>query len=73
MISKENKEIPIASKNFPEKSSGVKPTQKQLKKALDDATRDFREIDLPELEKKYPPVDGDTLRITFHGPGECGD
>ena len=32
MISKENKEITIAPTNLPEKSSGFKPTQKQMKK-----------------------------------------
>ncbi len=38
----------------------MRPTQEQMKKALDDAMRDFREIDLPALEKKYR-IDGPAL------------
>jgi len=60
MISKE-KESSFKIGVFPPKEPPkVRPTQEQMQKAITDAMKDFREIDLPALKKKYN-TDGSAL------------
>lgn len=66
LISKENKEVLIAPTNFPEKPPKIRPTKKQIEETLNKTMKDFREIDIPRLRKKFPPPDGDTLKIVIN-------
>jgi len=57
------KEFTIKLDEFPPKKSvGIKPTKGQMRNAIKSAMRDYREIDIPSLEKQYPPITGDTLK-----------
>ncbi len=46
----------------PKKPREIKPTKGQMNNAVKSAMKDFREIDLPKLERQYPPITGDTLK-----------
>lgn len=62
MIYKE-KEFPFKlDESQPKKPSKIKPTITQMKVAIESAMKDFCEIDLPRLDKEYPPISGDTLK-----------
>jgi len=66
MISKENGSSFRIGVFPPEESPKVRPTQEQMQKALKDAMKDFLEIDLPELEKKYHSDRTDLSKILIN-------